>query len=149
MHKALLWLLSLLLVASCVPKEQVILRSIENVQIVSGKEANPILKGDARFFNPNHVRMKVKGIHMDILIDGKKSARIEQKLKSVIKPESDFTLPLEVQISLKEIGLFDALAGLFGGKKYELHYIGHIKVSVKGFPLKIPIDYKKEVKLRI
>jgi hypothetical protein len=53
-----------------------------------------------------------------------------------------------VQLSLKEIGLFDAIAGLFGGKKHDLHYKGYIKVSVKGFPVKIPVDYSKEVKLR-
>lgn len=139
----------LILLVSCVPKEAVVLRAVENVEIVPGDGIDPILKAEARFYNPNQIRMKVKEIQLDVFVDGKKSASIDQKLKSIIKSKSEFTLPLEVQLSLKEIGLMDALRGLFGGKKYELHYVGHIKVRVKGFPMRIPVDYKREVRLRI
>jgi len=141
-------LIPFVFLASCVPKEQVVLRGIENVELAPGKGTDPLLKADARFYNPNQLRMKVKEIQLDVFVDGKKSARIDQKLKSVIKSKAEFTLPLEVQLSLKEIGLVDALLGLFGGKRYQLRYVGHIKVSVKGFPVKIPVDYTKEVKLR-
>ncbi len=139
----------LVLLAGCVPKEQVVLRAIENIELTPGEGTDPILKADARFYNPNKTRMKVKAIRLDVFIDGKKTARVDQKLKSVIKAQEEFTLPLEVQLSIKEIGLVDTLLGLFGGKKYQLHYKGHIKVTVKGFPLRIPVDYTKEVRLRI
>lgn len=144
-----IWLFIFFLVAqSCTVKEPVVLRAIENIEIAPGQGTEPILKADALFYNPNRIRMRVKGIVMEVFIDDKKAAYINQKLSSIIKAESDFTLPLEVQLSLKEFGLVNALASLFGGKKYELHYVGHIKVSVKGLPLKIPVDYKREVKLR-
>lgn len=133
--------------AGCLPKEQVELRAIENVELTPGDGIDPILKGEARFYNPNQIRMKVKEIKLDVFLDGKKSAVIDQKLKSVIKSKAEFTLPLEFKIALKEIGLMDALRGIFGGKKYELHYVGHIKVTVRGFPFRIPVDYKKEVRL--
>ncbi|MEZ4946828.1 MAG: LEA type 2 family protein [Cyclobacteriaceae bacterium] len=147
-HK-LCWLVVLVSLIGCVPKEQVVLRAIENVELAPGEGVDPILKADARFYNPNKIRMKIKAIELDVFIDGKKTARVDQKLKSVIKSQSEFTLPLEVQLSMKEIGLVDALLGLFGGKKYLLNYKGHIKVTIKGFPLRIPVDYTKEVKLRI
>lgn len=143
------WLVVLVLLAGCVPEEQVVLRAIDNVELAPGKGADPILKADARFYNPNKIRMKIKAIELDVFIDGKKSARVDQKLKSVIKSQAEFTLPLEVQLSMKEIGLVDALLGLFGGKKYLINYKGHIKVTVRGFPLRIPVDYSKEVRLRI
>lgn len=123
------------------------MRAIENVELTPGDGIDPILKGEARFYNPNQIRMKVKEIKLDVFLDGKKSAVIDQKLKSVIKSKAEFTLPLEFKIALKEIGLMDALRGIFGGKKYELHYVGHIKVTVRGFPFRIPVDYKKEVRL--
>lgn len=132
----------------CIPKEQVVLRAIENVELAPGREGEPKLIADALFYNPNKVRLKVKKISMEVFIDGKKAANINQKLNSIVKSESEFSLPLEIQLSLKEFGLFNALASLFGGKKYELHYVGHIGVSVKGFPLRIPVDYKREVRLR-
>lgn len=143
------WLVVVVLLIGCVPKEQVVLRAIENVELAPGQGVDPILKADARFYNPNKIRMKIKAIELDVFIDGKKSARVDQKLKSVIKSQAEFTLPLEVQIAMKEIGLVDALLGLFGGKKYLINYKGHIKVTVKGFPLRIPVDYSKEVRLRI
>lgn len=144
-----LWLVVLVLLTGCVPEEQVVLRAIDNVELAPGKGADPVLKADARFYNPNKIRMKVKAIELDVFIDGKKSARVDQKLKSVIKSQAEFTLPLEVQLSMKEIGLVDALLGLFGGKKHLINYKGHIKVTVRGFPLRIPVDYSKEVRLRI
>lgn len=144
-----IWLLCLLVVVGCVPKEPVVLRGIENIELAPGSGADPILKADARFYNPNQIRMKLKYIRVEVFIDGKKSALVDQQLKSTIKSKSEFSVPLEVQLSLKEIGLVDALLSLLGGKKYELHYRGYIHGSVKGLPVKIPIDYKREVKLRI
>lgn len=149
MRPVVAWFSVLLILASCVPKEQVVLRSIDNVELTPGNGIEPILKADALFYNPNRIRMRLKQIQIDVFVDGKKSARVDQNLKSVIKAKSEFTIPVEVQLSLKDIGLMDALQGLFGGKKYELHYLGHIRVSVRGVPIKIPIDYKKQVKLRI
>jgi len=137
------------LLNGCTVKEEVVLLAIENIELVKGTGSEPILKADARFYNPNQVRMKVREVQMEVSIDGKKAAKIDQKLKSVIKAKSEFTLPIEVQLSLNDIGLVDALLSLFGGKKYQLHYVGYIKASVKGIPVKIPVDYTREVKLRI
>ncbi len=144
-----LLILGLLFFVSCVPKEAVVLRTIENVHLTAGNGVNPILQADASFYNPNNLRMRVKKIKLDVFVDGKKSALIDQNLKSVVRSKTEFTLPLEVQISLKEIGLLDALLGIIGGKKYSLHYVGHIRVKVKGIPLRIPVDYSREVKLRL
>ncbi|MGE0589006.1 MAG: LEA type 2 family protein [Cyclobacteriaceae bacterium] len=149
MKRACLWVLTFLILASCAPKEQVVFRAVENIELTQGNGIDPILKADARFYNPNQIRMKLKEIEMDIFIDGKKSARVDQQLKSLVKARSEFTVPVEVQLSIKEIGLVDALMSLIGGKKYELHYVGHIKVAVRGFPVKIPVDYKREVRLRL
>jgi len=139
----------MLVMTGCLPKEEVVLRGVEHVQLSRGNGTDPLLKADARFYNPNQLRMKLREIQLDVFIDGKQSARIDQKLKSVIKAKSEFTLPLEVQISLKDIGLVDALLGLFGGKQYELHYVGHIKAKVTGFPIRIPVDYTRQVKLSL
>lgn len=149
MRSASIYLLIFVTAFGCMPKEKVILRSLENVELTAGIGDTPMLKADALFYNPNRIRLKLKGIKLDVFIDGKKTAFIDQKLRSTVKADSEFRIPLEVQLSLKEIGIFDALAGLFGGKKYELHYNGYIKVAIKGIPVKIPVDYKKEVKLRI
>lgn len=147
-YQKLIWLVILLIAFGCVPEQEVVLRRLDNVELTAGIGSEPMLKADALFYNPNKIRLSVKGIKLDVFIDGKKVAFIDQKLRSTVKAESEFSIPLEVQLSLREIGLFNAIAGLFGGKKHDLQYKGHIKVSVKGFPVKIPVDYSKEVKLR-
>ncbi|MBX2911443.1 MAG: hypothetical protein M9954_00615 [Cyclobacteriaceae bacterium] len=143
------WLLVAVCLAGCAPKDQVVMRAIENIELARGEGASPVLKADARFYNPNKMGMKLRAIKIDVFIDGKKSARVDQKLKTAIKPQQEFSLPLEVQLSIKDIGLVDALLGLFGGKKYQLHYKGHIRVTTRGVPLRIPVDYAREVKLRM
>ncbi len=136
----------MLILGSCVPKEQVVLRSVVIKQVEPGSEGNPILKADAIFYNPNSSRMRLKRIEIDVLIDDTKTARIDHKVDALIKANSEFTVPLEVQLNIREIGLVNTIVNLFGGKKYEIHFIGHLKVNVNGFPVKIPVDYKEPFK---
>ena len=133
--------------SACTPKEQVVLKSVENLELVPGKGIDPILKGDAIFYNPNRMRMKLKEIEVDVFVDGIKSARVDQQLNTTIKSQADFTIPIEVQLSLEELGVLNTLLSLIGGKKYEIQYTGHVKVSSKGIPFNIPFNYKRTVKL--
>ena len=141
----------LLLVATvmvaCVPKEQIQLRAINIKEVTPGKDGNPLLKADAVFFNPNASRMRVKRIDIEVFVDGKKAARVDQHLSTLIKANSEFTVPLEVELNLKEVGLLDTILSLFGGKKYDIHFVGTMKVTVNGFPVKVPVDYKDLLKL--
>lgn len=136
----------ILLAAGCAPKEPVVLREVQIIQVSPGKDGNPILKANAIFHNPNKASMKLKQIDLDIMLDNKRVAVIDQQMDSMIKGRADFTLPLEVQLQLKEVGLLDTILSLFGGKRYEVRFVGNLKVRVSGFPVKIPINYKDQIK---
>ena len=82
-----------LVAGSCVPREQVVLRSVDIREVLPGKDGNPLLKADAIFYNPNSSRMRLKRIDIDVLVDGKKAARVDQHLSALIKPKSEFTVP--------------------------------------------------------
>ena len=141
--------LLVMLFSTCVPEEQVVLRSIKDVVVDAGEGGNARLTAEAIFYNPNRVRMKLKEINVEVLVEGKKSAHAEQKFNVDIPNQAEFSVPLEVQLSLKDMGLLDTLLSLFGGKKYEIRYVGYIRVKVHGITLKVPIDYKDEIKLKI
>ena len=141
--------LLVMLFSTCVPEEQVVLRSIKDVVVDAGEGGNARLTAVAIFYNPNRVRMKLKEINVEVLVEGKKSAHAEQKFNVDIPTQAEFSVPLEVQLSLKDMGLLDTLLSLFGGKKYEIRYVGYIRVKVHGITLKVPIDYKDEIKLKI
>jgi LEA14-like dessication related protein len=134
-----------LLVGGCLPKNAVELRDVKNVVMLPG--TTPTLSGDAIFYNPNSSRMKLRQIKVDIYVDGKKSATVDDHLNIVAKANSEFTIPLKVQLQDQDLGLLQTLKNLFGGKKYEIKYLGHLKVNVNGFPVRIPIDHTEEFKL--
>lgn len=141
------FLLWLLILCSCVPKEQVVLKAVHIREVSPGSNGALLMKADAIFFNPNSSRMRLKRIVVDVLVDGKKAARIDQHLSSLIKANAEFTVPLEVEVKLKELGLLDTIFNLLGGKKYDVEFTGSMKMTVNGFPLHVPIQQKEEVSL--
>jgi LEA14-like dessication related protein len=91
--------------------------------------------------------MKLKKVEIDIFVDGVKAGRVDQKPGTIIRPNSEFTVPLEVQLHLKEMGLVDTILSFIGGKKHEVQFTGKLKVTISGFPVRIPVDHKEQVKL--
>ena len=128
------------------PEEEVVLRKIKDVVVDGSSE--PKLKAQAVFYNPNHHHGKLKRIEVDIFVNGKKAGEVDQKMKIDIPGRDEFTVPLEVKLAAKEFGFLDTLLGFIGGKKFNVHYKGFIKVSYHGLPLKVPVDYKDEVRVK-
>ena len=137
-----------LLVSSCLPKEQVVFKSVKNLVLDGGLDGEPLLKGEAVFFNPNKIQTKLKEINVDILVDGKKAARVDQQMNLIVPGRSEFTIPIQANISLKEFGLLDAVIGFFGGKSYQVQFTGYLRVAVHGITVKVPVKYNEEVKLK-
>jgi hypothetical protein len=128
------------------PDQDIVLRRIKDVVVDATDE--PMLKANAIFFNPNKVRGRLKRIDVEIFLNGKKAAHVDQHLKTVIPSQAEFTVPLEVKLAIKELGFMDTVLGMLGGKKYEVHYKGSLRLSYHGVPIKVPVDYKDEVKIR-
>jgi len=142
---ALVGLLSVLIQCQK-PDQEIVLRRIRDVVVDASSE--PTLKANAIFFNPNKVRGRLKKIKVDIFVNGKKAASVDQDLKTIIPSQAEFTVPLQVQLALKELGFMDTLLGVLGGKKFDVRYEGHLRLSYRGVPIRVPVDYKDEVRLR-
>jgi LEA14-like dessication related protein len=132
---------------SCVPEQDVQFKRVKNISL-SASGSSPILKGDLLLYNPNATKMKLKKLDLVVQLNGKEAGFVKQKLNQVIPPQSDFTVPIELTVSLKEIGLLDALAGILGGKKNTVRITGKIRGSVNGFALNVPVDYTEEIKIK-
>lgn len=140
------FLLSLVLLACQKPDEEIVLRRIKDVVVDATSE--PMLKANAIFYNPNKVRGRLKNISVDIYVNGKKTANVDQKLKTLIPAQSEFTVPIEVKLAMKELGFMDTVLGMIGGKKFEVRYEGYVKLSYRGVPIKVPVNYKDEIRVR-
>ena len=142
-----LFVLLLLTVQACQkPDQEIVLRQIRDVVVDASSE--PMLKANAIFFNPNDVRGRLKKIDVEIFVDGKRAASVDQEMKTSIPAQSEFTVPLEVKLAIKELGIMDTLFGMIGGKTFKIHYKGSLKLSYRGLPITVPVDYKDEVKMR-
>jgi hypothetical protein len=128
------------------PDQDIELKRIKDVVVDASSE--PMLKANAVFFNPNKVRGRLKRIDVQIYLNGKKAAHVDQHLKTSIPSQAEFTVPLEVKLAIKELGFMDTVLGMLGGKKYEVHYKGFLRLSYHGVPIKVPVDYKDEVRIR-
>ena len=128
------------------PDEKIVLRKIRDVVVDASTE--PTLKANAVFYNPNDMRGRLKRINVEIFVDGKKAAFVDQKLKTHIPANGEFIVPLEVKLSIKDLGFMDTLLGVIGGKKFEVRYEGSLKLSYRGFPINVPVHYKDEVRVK-
>ena len=137
----------IIVAVSCTPKEDVVLRRIRDV--VVDVSTDPLLKANAILFNPNKEKMKLRKIDIEVFVDGKSSATIDQTLNMQIPAKAEFSVPLEVQLNLKQIGFMDTVFGVIGGKKFKIRYKGNIKVTYRGLPIRVPIDYEGEIRVRL
>jgi LEA14-like dessication related protein len=137
----------LIVLAGCrKPDQDIELRVIRDVVVDANTE--PMLKANAIFYNPNKVRGRLKKIDIEIFVNGKKAASVNQSLKTSIPAAAEFTVPLEVNLAIKELGLMDTIFGMIGGKTFKIHYKGSLKLSYHGLPLNVPVDYTDDVRLR-
>lgn len=143
----LLMISTCLMLTGCeLPKEQIVLKQIRDVVVDAATD--PLLKANAIFFNPNDARGKLRKIKVDIYINGKKAGEIDQDLKTLIPAKSNFTVPIEVKLSLKEFGVLDTIFSMLGGKKFQVHYQGSLRLTYHGVPIRVPVDYKDEIRLK-
>jgi LEA14-like dessication related protein len=134
---------------ACVPKEEIVFKGVKNIAVDLSNSGKPVLKGDVDFYNPNKVKVKLKEVNVEVFIDGVKSADVKHDLDITIAGQSDFSVPIVAELVLKQTNFLDALVGLLGGKKYEVVFKGYIRIKVHGFPIKIPVAQKQELKLNI
>lgn len=128
------------------PDQEIVLRRIKDVVVDASSE--PMLKANAVFYNPNKAHGRLKKISVDIFINGKKTANVDQQLKTIIPSQGEFTIPIEVKLAMKELGFMDTVLGMLGGKKFEVRYEGFLRLSYHGLPIKVPVNYKDEIRVR-
>jgi LEA14-like dessication related protein len=145
------WLAMVILLVSiggCKPKEDVVLRQVRDI-VIDESKGEPMLTANAVLYNPNDVKMKLRKIDVQILVNGKNSAHINQEMKVPVPAKSEFTVPLEAKLNLKEMGLLDTIFNIIGGKKMKVAYKGSINITYKGVPIKVPVDYQTEIRVKL
>lgn len=108
------------------------------------------VSGEALFHNPNKRTIHIKHVDMDVAVDGQKVTHISQAFNIKAKGLEDFTVPIDLELSLKDLqinSISSALA-MLGGDEKQIHFKGKIKVKAYGFNFKVPIDHIESLKVR-
>ena len=99
--------------------------------------------------NPNKYDISVVDSDLTLFLKGKKLgvANIKEKIK--LKKKSNEIHRFIIQSNLKDIaaGVLPIIMGLITKNSMELEVKGNIKAKAKGISKKVPIDFKKNVKL--
>ena len=149
MRSCILFLVLLAFAFSCkTPTQSPVLRQVKNVKLKGIDADKAYLHADLLFYNPNDVKITLRKVDIGVRLEEKNIGKVQYNLRTKIQPNSEFTVPVDATLNLDEFDFLNNLLALFGGKRYPIRYRGFIKVTVKGLPIKIPINHEDEVRLR-
>jgi LEA14-like dessication related protein len=127
------------------PDQDIVLKQVKDV--VADATSEPTLRAEAIFFNPNKISGKLKNIDVEIFVNGKKAGKVDKAYKIKIPANGEFSVPLEVKLNMKELGTLDTILGMIGGKKFDIKYVGKLNLTYHGLPVRVPIDYKSQIRV--
>ena len=137
--------------SSCDKPESPQFKYLDNivVQLESLSRAN--LHAEAVLFNPNKNTITIKGADIDIMLDDKVIAVLEEDYDIKAVGKEEFKVPLDVKIRLQDLNLnaIGSALGLIGEGGQEIRYLGKIRVKAYGVPFSVKVDYKDKIDLKI
>lgn len=142
-----------ILFSACSSPEYPEFREMKNVKFKSfslNNGASVTLKADAIFFNPNAIGANVTEVDLDMYVEDKKVTNIRQDVSAKMKANSEFTLPLDFNVPLKEVykDLKPSLGNLLKKRKINYRMDGTLKVGLGNIEISIPVDYAGEEDVR-
>ena len=141
------FLATLLLASSCTILPPTY-KKVENFKYESLGTAGFKFGTDVVFHNPNKLKFKITHLDMNVIVDGKKIAALNQNEMIAVNRKSDFNIPLKVTVK-PEMTLLEALqkaADLVGKRKLDLMLGGTVEVKWFIFKKQIPLNMKETVK---
>ena len=120
-------------------------RGISNLKV--GLKPKPVASADIRFFNPNRVSGQLRSAEMEVWVDGKKAGSVVQQFDIPVKKQAEFSVPVEVTLSLKDLGFMSTMATLLRGDPLPVLLKGHVQVHVHGIPVRIPVEHTEKIKI--
>jgi len=143
----------IILAVSCSMPTEPTFKKLEDVKFksLSLSKKRVTLSANALFNNPNALSGQMKNMNLEVFVNGKKVSNLKQNVSSEIPAESDFKLPLEVEIPLNEVlkDIGSSLGGILKSPKIKYHLEGSATVSMAGIEASVPIYFEGEEELKL
>ena len=141
----------MLVVSACQAPIAPEFKDVKDLKVSLSGFTSAKITGEALFYNPNRATLNIRNLDMNVAVDGEPVTHIKKEFNIEAKGMSDFTVPIDLKVSLKDLqinSISSALNMLKGDKKV-VHFKGKIGVKVYGIKFKVPVDHKEELKLRL
>ena len=111
------------------------------------------LKANANYFNPNPIGGEIKSSNINVMVNDVDLGMLQQNFGSKIEGNSDFTIPIIIEFSPKEIfkkegGLLTGILNAALNKEVEVKYNGYVMLEIMDVDIKIPIEHEEVVHLK-
>ena len=137
--------------SSCNKPESPQFKYLDNIVVELESLSKANLHAEAVLFNPNKNTITIKGADIDILLEDKVIAVLEEEYDIKAEGNEEFMIPLDVKIKLQDLNLnaIGAALGLIGEGGQEIRYLGKIRVKAYGVPFSVKVDYKDKIDLKL
>lgn len=129
---------------ACDAPQQPEFKNFKNLKFngLKGKKIN--LTGEAIFNNPNIFGITLTNTDLDVYLDNEKSGHVLQKNSIAVPANSDFSVPVNVDVETKNL-LGKALS-LLTKKDIKVRLNGYITVKAMDLDIKVPVNYEQPLK---
>lgn len=129
-----------IILSSCREPKDLEYREFRNLKLPTLGFSCTQLSIDLIFFNPNNFSLELCNTDLDIFLDGNYLGHSFQNLQVAIPRKDIFTLPLLLDIDMKNL-LKNGFTSLLN-KTVTIRMVGKIKLSKAGVKKSFPVDYQ-------
>ncbi len=130
-----------ILVSSCQAPKELVYRDFKNLQVDKMGFASTSLKLDLIYYNPNNFSLQLKYTDLDIYVDNTYLGHSSQDYQITIPRLSEFSMPIEIQLDMKNL-LKNAIPTLLFGKEVLVKVTGTVKLGKANVYKTFPVSYE-------
>ena len=135
------FILLIFLTPSCQAPKELVYRDFKNLSVDKIGFASTMLKIDLIYFNPNNFGLQLKYTDLDIFVDNNYLGHSSQDFQITIPRLSEFTLPLQIQLDMKNL-MKNAIPTLLMGKEVMVKITGTVKLGKANVYKTFPVNYE-------
>lgn len=137
----IIFLIVLICTSSCQAPKELEYRDFKNLSVDKIGFASSMLKVDLIYYNPNNFGLQLKYTDLDIYVDNNYLGHSSQDYQITIPRWSEFTLPLQVQLDMKNL-MKNAIPTLLLSKEVMIKITGTVKLGKANVYKTFPVNYE-------